>query len=398
MNKNFPQKILFFLASLPFLFPFVYFWRWPIGHLGSINCLDFFLGLFILFSLFLLFYQSFFSVFIAFCWENLFFILFFALFLLFSFFNVLRSPIFWDSLGLWKSLFFLPGIFAWLLFFWQENKEISLKKLLNLFYLSTTLLAGWGFFSWLKSDLTYDHRLRLFFSSPNQLAIGLAPAIFIGLQKIKSFWHQKKAGFYLFFSSTCLIFFSLWQTHSLAVLVSFPLVFLCLFFFYQKKATFLLIYLFFSFFILFGWTFFLEKINYIPHIPPTSTDSRIIIWKVSQKIIQKNWSGGIGLGNFQNTYLSYQRFFPPFPQWAVPHGHNLLFTLWSELGFVNLTLFLGLVFISLHQKQKRPSLWSLWLFYFLIYGLIETPLWKNDLAILFWLAIIGSQIDTKKSA
>lgn len=398
------QKILSFLAFLPFLLSFLYLWRLPIKDLGSVNFLDFLLFVFIIYSVVNIFIQKISSEFLFFCQKNSLLVLFSGSLVLFSLFNALESPFLWNSLGLWKSFFLLPIVFVWFLAFWKRKGFLEKSSLLNALWYSSCLLALGSFYFWLTDRVAYDGRLSFLFSSPNQLALTLSPALFIGLEKIKLFWQkQKHSLFFLTLLGFLLIVFSLWQTQSLGTLIFLPSAFFLGSFLFQKKSFlvyFLFLFLIFNFFLLFSGFFLLKSFSYQPNVPPNSTDSRIVIWQVTEEILKDHWLEGVGLGNFQNTYLAYQKNFPPFPQWAVPHSHNLFFTFWTELGLLNFVLFCFLLFLffSSQKNTLTSKVLFLMLIYFLLYGLVEATAWKNDSALIFWFILFFGQINSEKSS
>jgi len=75
----------------------------------------------------------------------------------------------------------------------------------------------------------------------------------------------------------------------------------------------------------------------------------------------------------------------------VPEPHNLYLAFWFHTGI------LGIIWLGLIIKKSIYSLLSnkniLWLNIsfasILIYGLFDTVFWKNDLAVLFMIVLIG---------
>ncbi|MDA3814907.1 MAG: O-antigen ligase family protein, partial [Patescibacteria group bacterium] len=136
---------------------------------------------------------------------------------------------------------------------------------------------------------------------------------------------------------------------------------------------------------------FINKSNYTPSIPPSSIDSRVAIYQSTEKIIKNNFFIGIGPLNFQEQYLSYQKYFNPYPQWAVPHAHNVFLHIFAEFGFFALIPFLGLIYLKIFKnKTKKPReilVFSI-LIYFIIHGLVDTTIWQNDTALLFWVFLL----------
>ena len=84
-----------------------------------------------------------------------------------------------------------------------------------------------------------------------------------------------------------------------------------------------------------------------------------------------------------------------------PYPHNFYLALWLELGFLGLLVFWGMLvkfFASIFRRIKNnPSSKRFLLavagamIVILIHGLVDTPYFKNDLSVLFWL-IIGLSV------
>jgi len=126
----------------------------------------------------------------------------------------------------------------------------------------------------------------------------------------------------------------------------------------------------------------------------SSLASREIIWKSAGLMIQKNPVFGIGPGNFQNKYLEYQKYFPPYPEWAVPQPHNLFLAFWLEAGIVGFAGFILLLAQFFRDNKKAiennrlyGTLCLVIMLYFLIHGLVDTTYWRNDLSTMFWVII-----------
>ena len=130
----------------------------------------------------------------------------------------------------------------------------------------------------------------------------------------------------------------------------------------------------------------------------------MIIWNSSAKIIRDNPAFGIGPGNFQKEYLDYQKYFPPYLEWAVPQPHNLYLAFWLQsgifglIGFLLLVYFwLGNLFKKIRQKNSFFGLEAVLaeiMLYIIIVGLFDTPVWKNDLALVFSaIVFLGIKLD-----
>ena len=300
-----------------------------------------------------------------------------------------------DGLGKLLDLIILPIIYALSLSVLIKLKKISLFNLLNAYYLSTILISILGLIYFANNWLTFDNRLSIFFQSPNQLAIFIAPAILISVSNLLTPPTPLKSKKLISFLAIFLLIFILYQTFSLGAWLAtiFSISYL---FFRLKKitlATPLLKLLLFAtiagLICILNIDLLLTALNYQPQIPANSYDSRLAIHQVDQRIISTNWLQGVGINNFQNTYLSYQRYFPSYPQWAVPHAHNNLLHFWIEGGLLaGIGLFLLIYNILLpkkinHSISLQPLPLSIFL-YFILHGLVDTTIWTPLAAILFF--------------
>jgi len=82
-----------------------------------------------------------------------------------------------------------------------------------------------------------------------------------------------------------------------------------------------------------------------------------MIWNASFKMLENNPLWGIGPGNFQNTYLAYQKYFPPYLDGPFP-SLTALSRLLAESGFIGLLGFIWLIIlwvIKLSPKLKTKK-------------------------------------------
>jgi O-antigen ligase len=267
----------------------------------------------------------------------------------------------------------------------------------------STAFSFLGLIFLILNKLTYDNRLTTIFNSPNYYAISLAPGIII------CFWILFSKNFlkstFSFINSKLVIYsiflillshlISFFFTKSLGGWLGIWGSLLTLYLITKEKVNFLnlvnkIIYiLIFSFFcFLFLSPLLFKKLDYSPFMNRSSLDSRLVIYQVSTKLIQHNWFLGIGPSNYQTSYLSHQEYFLPYPQWAVPHPHNIYLNIWLEAGLLGL---LGLILLVIQINKINDtrinnidSLFFVILIYFLLHGLFDTVYWKNDLSILFF--------------
>lgn len=125
----------------------------------------------------------------------------------------------------------------------------------------------------------------------------------------------------------------------------------------------------------------------------TSNNVRWEIWRTTFEIIKEKPLLGVGLGNYQNYFatltqgrVNYEEFIGPFALTA----HNLFLHVWASMGGLALLVFVWWLYIlfraSYRMSAKEVAMPLVFLLAMLFYGLIDTPIFKNDLAILWWLA------------
>ena len=316
--------------------------------------------------------------------------------------------------GIIKSWFVIPLVLSFVLLNEVKSKR-DIENIFKALYFSAAAISFIGLIYFFKGDLTYDFRLKAFFLSPNYLAMFLSPAVFVGnyfiVSRIKNGLRhliEKRAAIILFILlllSQAAVLSALYLTYSYAawtaVILSFIIVNLIIkngeIFKKIKVAAVLLIILSTILITQAGNSKFNELFNWQAS-SRSSLASRIMIWQSAEKILEDNFLWGIGPGNFQSKYLEYQKYFPPYLEWAVPQPHNLCLAFWLQGGILGLAGFIYLVFYWIREimkitkskissendfKKIAPALLGI-MIYILLHGIADTPYWKNDLAIVFW--------------
>lgn len=288
--------------------------------------------------------------------------------------------------GIIKSWFVLPIIFAFM-----ASNTLSSKKILSAIYVSAFGVSCLAALYLITGDLTFDGRLEALYNSPNYLAMFLAPAVVIG----SGLFSERKK---YYAPSLLLIVGILYATFSYSAWIAVLVAVGFLFFkqaekkIYWKKTSFLVLICIVLLFSQFG-THKLESIIQLEE--RSSLFSRLMIWSAAEKIISDNPFLGIGPGNFQVKYLEYQKYFPPYLEWAVPEPHNIFLAFWLQAGLVGMLGFLILLFRWLkdglfdEDKKIHPKAFIpvAIIIYILVHGITDTTYFKNDLAVIFWLAI-----------
>lgn len=300
------------------------------------------------------------------------------------------------SAGIWKGWFMAPLLFFVVAIDCLKTREQIRNTLLALF-LSGSGVALIALFYWFNNDLTYDNRLRAFYLSANHLAMYLAPSLILGLglwQFIRRQWPK-----ILFIFGCFLQVLALYLTYSygawLGVLAGFAFVFVIMLKRPRPRYSRLIGLVLLLVILAFVWQIPGQKFQGFLDFSYPSLKARLAIWQSGWEIIKDHPLIGIGPGMFQQYYLDYQSRFEPYPEWAVPQPHNLFLAFWLQTGLLGLLGFVWLIiqFFKKCRAVKAPDSRELSVFlmaamiYILIHGLVDTPYWKNDLSVVFWLII-----------
>lgn len=313
------------------------------------------------------------------------------------------------SLGVFKAWFLLPVIFGVIAGSVIEKK----KDFLNLVYFfisSALILSFYGIWQFLTGKTLIDGRVGAIFESANYLAmfLGLALSFVFLINPAlphQNFWRGSKS---IIIFGIILITFLL--ARSEAAFLGIILAILFAYLLKYKKISVDLVILILILVLLaevFIPNLFYEKIK---NAERNSFSSRLQIWYVSSKILKENPFLGIGLGCFEAIYQKYlpYYFFPPL-EWLAPEPHNLFLAFWLQTGILGLMAFFLILrkvlkniqnFIS--KKENFVLFGILVALLFVVFqGVIDTPYWKNDFAIVFWFLVFGAEaliLKNKKAA
>lgn len=123
----------------------------------------------------------------------------------------------------------------------------------------------------------------------------------------------------------------------------------------------------------------------------TSTDVRLVMWKGAWRIIEDNLILGTGLASFPIVYDDYKE---ASHTEYFPNPDHLILTLWIEMGILGLVAF-GWIVVRYFKtsirllKTHKPYAVGLMAAFIaiLVHGFLDTPYFKNDLAVEFWVLI-----------
>lgn len=306
------------------------------------------------------------------------------------------------GLGILKSWFILPIGFSFVLIN-ELNSRKDVPLIILSIFLSTLLVSFFAIVYKFLGIVTFDNRLSAFYESPNYLAMFIAPGILCGtyLTRIS----QKKIAS-VFLAGLLLETVVLFLTTSYATWLGIFFALLIYKLIFPNKQKWGLNFIFIiilGFLILFSQLNSEKMLSLLTNNPRSSLSSRIMIWKSAVMMIEKKPIFGIGPGKFQSTYLSFQQYFPPYLEWAVPQPHNIFLAFWLESSIMGLASFIAILFLSIiisFKHKKTECLFSAFLLSFFVYtifsGLFDTPYWKNDLSLIFWIFVMLTTINLSK--
>lgn len=127
----------------------------------------------------------------------------------------------------------------------------------------------------------------------------------------------------------------------------------------------------------------------------TSGQVRLALWQGTLNLLSHHPWLGAGLGGFPTLYAQYKL---DRHVELLLYPHNIFLDFWVEFGILGLV---WLIIILIHffrrlSKHATPSaivLMSI-MFGIIVYGLVDVPYFKNDLAVLFWIILTLSTVVT----
>jgi O-antigen ligase len=294
-----------------------------------------------------------------------------------------------------KSFYIVPILFLTAVLVQAETKE-RIELLASGWLLGLAAASLAGAMTYLSGWLSYDGRLTSFYLSPNYLAMLVAPGVLLSIYFFAAcprYWYQLAM---LILGG--LMLFVLWATHSYAAWGAVLIACVAGIFLWRSGKPVLYAAPLVVTIIILSGVFFLERgtekwQSLVSGSERSSLASRLMIWRSGVKIAEDSFPVGIGTGRFQELYLANQEYYPTYLEWAVPTPHNLYLHFLLEGGVLALVGWFGCIIIvmkrSLRSLRQAPGNrllilgLSLVVFY-LVYGLVDTPYMKNDLALAVW--------------
>lgn len=117
------------------------------------------------------------------------------------------------------------------------------------------------------------------------------------------------------------------------------------------------------------------------------------IWVASIRMLRDHPVFGAGINAYQSTMAPYRAGDPYIV--PEPYPHNIFLSSWTEIGLLGLAAFTWILAFLIvapwrayrrARSAQRALLWGLGAAFtmLLVHGLVDTPYWKNDLSLEFW--------------
>jgi len=328
------------------------------------------------------------------------------LFLLSGIISVIIAPDKTSALGFFKAYLIDPILIFYILIINITSKK-DIKLLINSLIFSGVILSFYAIYQALIGDSTIDGRVVSIYkywpdASANYLSLYLAPIVVLiaGVSYLNEKKFKWTSILYDVAFFICVIGMLLTQSRAAAGIVIIGLFILALYRFwsYIKKHLWLKIILFGLIFIgaLFSYQTLKPDYTLSPETGGRITASnniRFEIYSTTINILKTKWLTGVGLGNYQNYFGQLTKNQVNYPEFITPFAitpHNLFLTIWVNLGILGLVSFIWILVIfvkNINKHDKYSIILLVTMFCLLIYGMIDTPYWKNDLAAYFWILL-----------
>ncbi len=321
--------------------------------------------------------------------------------------STLVSPDKLVALGQLKAYFVDPILVVWLVLSFLKKEDFI--WILSGLAGSSLIVSGFSLYQKIIGQVTDDERVvGIFGYSPNYVALFLGPIIGMVLAHNLELMTKNIAvkdknlkivlGWLVVVIDFIAIYLSVSRGAFLALLAG--LIFYLIIHFWNKiKQNFclkisLLVIIVIA--IIAAWLVFRPNFLLSPEAGSRVTSSNNIrwqIWQTSIELIGNHPILGIGLGNYQNAFdlLTHNRV--NFSAYITPlalSSHNIFLMFWLSTGLLGLIAFIWLLIIffqkAFQNLDKPIAVVLVTAMAILIFqGFVDTPYFKNDLSLLFWL-------------
>lgn len=317
-------------------------------------------------------------------------VLFYSLvvFVIAGFVSVIFDPNIVRAAGLWKAYFF-DGFLIYLIVS-SFDKDQKNKAFLAL-CVSGAITATIALISFFFGVRSQDGRLldldRL---SPNYLSMFLVPTL-TGSVFFTISYFKDRGRFVYFLSCSVLIATALILSGSRGAYLALPaglLTMLLVFVKQQRRKTYAIYVAIACALIILGGIWMFRPSFGDMGRTGSSSNIRYYIWKTSGEIIVQKPILGVGLSNFQDYFTNLTMGRVNYTEFIAPQAltaHNLYLHIYLTMGILGIASFLAILWFSLIKSKNIVIIAAV--ISILVYGLVDTPFFRNDLAGMFWILI-----------
>lgn len=329
-------------------------------------------------------------------------------------FSVFVSPDMVGGLGIYKAYFVEPILFFYSLVY--TSRRTKYNYIITSLIIAAIWISLWGVlqkftgsYSLARHEIIND-RITGPYNSANALALFIGPVIPLVLLlffRFKKLW-LKIFALGIIFLFTLVIFWTRSRGGLIAevgAISVFVMLLISIRLQVIKKMALILPILFLVFSFLFFYQMngiYGERIAESGfRVASDTLQIRFAIWISTIEILTISPIIGTGLNGFESIYLEYRLNDYPEP---FQYPHNLLLTIWTELGLLGVVLFLLLLYkiykLNSLKLIGNKSLYAIALLsafsYTMIHGLVDVPYFKNDLSLVFWIFVALTQLEFEK--
>lgn len=320
------------------------------------------------------------------------------------------------ALGILKGWIIAPVLYLFLLLAVIRTSRQGLK-VVNAYTLSAVVLGLLALFQVITQNyITPDMRASGPFENANYLALYIVPALLYSCVRVREALAEKKLTSYtsLFFVGGLVLFLALLTSKSYAGILAFFIG--GLFYFgleYSRGRSQrgfpwkVLLVIGGVLAVVLVAVFALDPSKWqamFQFAERNSSSVRIQVYTIAWGLIGDHWLMGIGMGQFPALYqIEAVKILGKEPfEWNMLHPHNIFLATWLNLGLLGvgaLIVLLGSCLEKVWDHVKtfagekmlsvgkiRVLMFSL-LLIIIVHGFFDTPFFKNDLALLFWMIV-----------
>lgn len=315
--------------------------------------------------------------------------------------SVIIAPVKSVALGEFKGFFIDPLLVFWLIY--QFVKKEDIPKIFWALILTGTFVAVHTIIQKILGNVTIDDRvIGIFGYSPNYTALFLAPIAVLTVTYGFEFAVKKKYWLFLllltsYFVLLSAIYFSGSRGGLLAVGAGIGIFLIAYYWSWIRKRLLsqIIIAILIIAAIYTSWTFFRPDFRVTKELGgrvATSNNLRYQIWQTTVELSKNHPILGVGLGNYQNAFSELTKNRGNFPEYITPMAltpHNIFLMFWLSTGILGILGFVWLLILFFREAFKKINDKTTCIILavmssIILYGLIESSIWKNDLSIIFW--------------